>query len=130
MTQSLLLQCCNPKVSVPPPLLYISPDASHRHYQIRCVQDQASESIHQHFVRPRVSTALTRPGLSTGVHGSRGGHETLTSRDRSNRTLSPVARHRCDVSSALCCPLAKSRRWIPSFVRYTFRHNTASGMKI
>ena len=63
MTQPLLLQCCNPKVSVPPPLLCISPDASHRHYQGCCFQDQASESIHQHFVRPRVSTALTRPGV-------------------------------------------------------------------
>ena len=63
MTQSLLLRCRNPRVAVPPPLLYIPPDASHRHYQIRCVQDEASESTHQHFVRPRVNTALTRPGV-------------------------------------------------------------------
>ena len=63
MTQPLLLRCRNPRVAVPPHLLYISPDASHRHYQICCIQGQASESIHQHFVRPRVSTALTRPGV-------------------------------------------------------------------
>ena len=39
---------------------------------------------------------------------------------------SPKARHRCDVSSKLCCPGAKPRRWAPfphslraSFSRYT-----------
>ena len=63
MTQPLLLRYCSDRVPVPPHLLYISPDASHRHYQGRCIQDQASESIHQHFVRPRLSTALTRPGV-------------------------------------------------------------------
>ena len=72
MTQPLLLRCCNHRVAVPPRLLYISPDASHRHYQVRCVQDEASESIHQHFIRPRVNTALTRPGAINR------GHETLT----------------------------------------------------
>ena len=61
MTQPLLLRCRNHRVAVPPHLLYISPDASHRHYQGRCLQDEASESIHQHFVRPSLSTALTRP---------------------------------------------------------------------
>ena len=29
-------------------------------------------------------------------------------------TVSPTARHRCDVSSELCCPGAKPRRWAPS----------------
>ena len=28
-------------------------------------------------------------------------------------TVSPTARHRCDVSSELCSPGAKSRRWAP-----------------
>ena len=31
-------------------------------------------------------------------------------------TVSPIARHRCDVSSELCCPGAKPRRWIPPLV--------------
>ena len=30
-------------------------------------------------------------------------------------TVSPTARHRCDVSSELCCPRAKPRRWAPPF---------------
>ena len=28
-------------------------------------------------------------------------------------TVSPTIRHRCDVSSELCCPGAKPRRWAP-----------------
>ena len=31
-------------------------------------------------------------------------------------SVSPTTRHRCDVSSELCCPGAKSRRWIPALV--------------
>ena len=31
-------------------------------------------------------------------------------------TVSPMVRHRCDVSSELCCPGAKPRRWAPPFV--------------
>ena len=31
-------------------------------------------------------------------------------------TVSPTARHRCDVSSELCCPGAKPQRWAPLFV--------------
>ena len=31
-------------------------------------------------------------------------------------TLSPTARHRCDVSLDLCCPGAMPRRWIPLLV--------------
>ena len=31
-------------------------------------------------------------------------------------TVSPTARHRCDVSSELCCPDAKQRRWTPPLV--------------
>ena len=31
-------------------------------------------------------------------------------------TKSPTARHRCDVSSELCCPDAKPRRWVPPLV--------------
>ena len=31
-------------------------------------------------------------------------------------TVSPTARHRCDVSSELCSPGAKPRRWVPSLV--------------
>ena len=72
MTQPLLLRYCSERVAVPPHLLYISPDASHRHYQGRWLQDQASESIYQHFIRPMVNTALTRPGVINR------GHETLT----------------------------------------------------
>ena len=30
--------------------------------------------------------------------------------------LLPTARYRCDVSSELCCPSAKSRRWIPLLI--------------
>ena len=29
-------------------------------------------------------------------------------------TVSPTARHHCDVSSELCCPGAKSRSWAPT----------------
>ena len=72
MTQPLLLRCCSDRVPVPPRLLHISPDASHRPYQVRCFQDQASESIYQHFIRPRVNTALPGPGAINR------GHETLT----------------------------------------------------
>ena len=35
---------------------------------------------------------------------------------RSNQSRSPTARHRCDVSSELCCPSAKPRRWAPLLV--------------
>ena len=31
-------------------------------------------------------------------------------------TVSPTARHRCDVSSELCCPGVKLRRWTPPLV--------------
>ena len=31
-------------------------------------------------------------------------------------TVSPTTRHRCDVSSELCCPGAKPRRWAPQLV--------------
>ena len=31
-------------------------------------------------------------------------------------TVSPTARHRCDVSSVLCSPDAKPRRWAPPLV--------------
>ena len=72
MTQPLLLRCCIDRVPVSPRLLYISPDASHRHYQGSSIQDQASESIHQHFIKPRVNTALPGPGAINR------GHETLT----------------------------------------------------
>ena len=30
--------------------------------------------------------------------------------------VSPTTRHRCDVSSELCCPGAKPRRWAPQLV--------------
>ena len=33
-----------------------------------------------------------------------------------SNTMSPTARHRCDVSSELCCSVAKPRRWIPPLV--------------
>ena len=35
------------------------------------------------------------------------------SRDDQIGTMSPTARHRCDVSSELCFPGAKPRRWAP-----------------
>ena len=35
---------------------------------------------------------------------------------RSNRTELPTDRHRRDVSSELCCPGAKQRRWAPLLV--------------
>ena len=31
-------------------------------------------------------------------------------------TVLPTTRHRCDVSSELCCPVAKPRRWAPPLV--------------
>ena len=31
-------------------------------------------------------------------------------------TVSPTARHRCDVSLEMCCPGAKSRRWASPLV--------------
>ena len=40
-------------------------------------------------------------------------------------TVSPSARHRCDVSFELCCPGAKLRRWAPPLVRW--RYATSSG---
>ena len=38
------------------------------------------------------------------------------SRALKSDTLSPVVRHRCDVSSELCCIGAKLQRWTPSLV--------------
>ena len=46
-----------------------------------------------------------------------------------SKTLLPRARHRYDVSSELCCPGTKPRRWIPPH-SYTLWRNTASMMKI
>ena len=44
-------------------------------------------------------------------------------------TTTATARHRCDVSSELCCPGAKLRRWAPPLVN-TLWWNTASIIKI
>ena len=43
--------------------------------------------------------------------------------------MSPTTRHRCDVSSELCCPGAKPRRWALA-TRYTLQRNSTSIMKI
>ena len=53
--------------------------------------------------------------LSTQAIGAAGLR--LDSRVGQIDTMSPTARHRCDVSSKLCGPSgAKSRRWIPLLV--------------
>ena len=41
--------------------------------------------------------------------------------------MSPTACHRCDISSVLCCPGAKSREMGPA-THYTFQRNSASVM--
>ena len=42
-------------------------------------------------------------------------------------TWTPMARHRCDLSSELCCPGAKLRSLAPA-TRYTLRRNIVSIM--
>ena len=45
-------------------------------------------------------------------------------------TVSPTARHRCDVSSELCCPGANPRKWTTLLFVYTLWRYVASIMKI
>ena len=56
----------------------------------------------------RFATELTA-GIGAGGLG-------FDSRAGQIDTVSPTTRHRCDVSSELCCPGAKPRRWAPQLV--------------
>ena len=48
-----------------------------------------------------------------------------------SHAVSPLTRHRCDVSSALCCPGAKTRKWVPPLViRFVVIMPVAYSMKI
>ena len=49
-------------------------------------------------------------------HCNRCGKSAVRIPFRSNHTMSPTTRHRCDVSSELCCPGAKPRRWASPLV--------------
>ena len=50
------------------------------------------------------------------AHAIDAGGLRFTSRVGQIGTVSPTARHRCDVSSQLCIPCAKQRRWAPPLV--------------
>ena len=52
------------------------------------------------------------PSISLQVQEACGSIPGLVKSD----TMSPTACHRCDVSSELCCPGAKPRRWTPPLV--------------
>ena len=66
------------------------------------------------FVFALISTRQFAQWLKTSL-SAREDLDSIPGLVKSN-AVSPTARHRCDVSSELCCPDAKPRRWIPPLV--------------
>ena len=77
----------------------------HAHIKLLCVDTENKSSLYSRWPLAQLLSARYRCGRFG-----------IDSRAGQIGTVSRTACHRCDVSSELCCPGAKPRRWAPQLV--------------